>query len=297
MVLPERLRGTPLLVLSSLLFALMALCARAVSGRLSVGQVVCARFLVGLVFLACYYPALGLRPRISRPRVWMARGVFGGISVCFYFLSIDRLAVGPAVLLNSCWPLCAALFGLIFLKERLTSNLLVGLAATTLGVGLVIWSTLQHGVGLSLGLGALAGALSAVFSGAAVISLRSLRSEMDSATIFLSFCLFGFLCGVPFALQDWRPLGWEVVLPLLGVGLSSVVAQMIFTYAMGYVTAAAGGLATQLTPVFSWALGALLLGEPVLPLAVGGALVCMGGVLWGTGLAPRLLVLASKPSG
>jgi drug/metabolite transporter (DMT)-like permease len=43
-------------------------------------------------------------------------------------------------------------------------------------------------------------------------------------------------------------------------------------------------------------LGALLLGEPLQPLAVVGALICMGGVLWGTGLAPRLLVPASRSS-
>ncbi len=75
-----------------------------------------------------------------------------------------------------------------------------------------------------------------------------------------------------------------------------VAAQMTFTYAMGYVTAAAGGLTTQLTPAFSWVLGALLLGEPIEALAVVGACVCMGGVLWGTGLAPRLLIPASRPS-
>ena len=45
---------------------------------------------------------------------------------------------------------------------------------------------------------------------------------------------------------------------LLGVGLASVGAQMTFTYALGYVTAAAGGVATQLTPAFSWVMGALL---------------------------------------
>ncbi len=87
-----------------------------------------------------------------------------------------------------------------------------------------------------------------------------------------------------------------MLLPLLGVGLASVVAQMVFTYAMGYVTAAAGGITTQLTPAFSWLLGAVLLGEPLHPLSMVGSLICMLGVLWGTGLIPRLLVPASKPS-
>jgi drug/metabolite transporter (DMT)-like permease len=84
---------------------------------------------------------------------------------------------------------------------------------------------------------------------------------------------------------------------LLGVGVASTAGQMIFTYAMGYVTTALGGVGSQLTPAFSWVLGALFLAEPVAPLALLGAAVCVGGVLWGTGLLGRLLAPALNPSG
>jgi drug/metabolite transporter (DMT)-like permease len=211
-------------------------------------------------------------------------------------MAIDRLAVGPATLLNSCWPICAAILGIFILGERVNGYLATGLMATTFGAGLVIWSTVQGGLALTSGVGAWAGVASALLSGAAVIALRALRGDTDAASIFLSFCFFGLLFGLPFALRDWRPVTPDMVLPLLGVGLSSVVAQMIFTYAMGYVTAAAGGITTQLTPAFSWLLGAMLLGEPLRPLAMVGSLVCMGGVLWGTGLVPRLLLPAARPA-
>jgi drug/metabolite transporter (DMT)-like permease len=294
--LPERYRGIPLLVFSSFLFALMALCTRLLSGRLSPGQVASGRFLIGLLFLACYFPALGRRPRYGRFTLWALRGVFGGAAVYFYFVAIDRMTVGPAVLLNSCWPIYAAIIGWLFLKERVTGPLLAGLVLTTVGAGLVIWSTVGDGVSLALGLGAWAGMASAVLGGAAVVVVRALRHDTDSATVFFSFCLFGLLFSLPFAVQDWRPLGWDVALPLLGVGLTSVVAQMTFTHAFGYVTAAAGGVATQLTPAFSWVMGAVLLGEAVSPLAVTGALVCVAGVLWGTGVVGRLLAPASRPA-
>ncbi|QRK08016.1 DMT family transporter [Archangium violaceum] len=193
--LPERLRGSPLLVVSSLMFAVMALCARSVAGRLSVGQVVCARFAIGLVFLAFYFPLIGRRPRMGRPGLWALRGIFGGGAVYFYFMAIDRLAVGPATLLNACWPICAAILGIFILKEQVNGYLASGLVATTLGAGLVIWSAVQGGMSLTLG---------------------------------------------------------------------------------------------------AWA--ALLLGEPLHPLSLVGSLVCMGGVLWGTGLVSRLLVPDSRPS-
>ncbi|MFL5346305.1 MAG: DMT family transporter [Hyalangium sp.] len=296
-VLPERWRGLPLLVLSSFLFAVMALFARMLSGQLSVGQVVCGRFAVGLVFLAGYFPAMRRKPRFGRPVLWALRGIFGGTSVYLYFVCIDRLAVGPAVLLNSCWPIYGAILGFFFLGERVSGNLLGGLVAATVGAGLVIWGTSLETPTLAFGVGAWAGVLSAVFSGAAVVVLRALRNDTDAATVFLSFCFFGLLVGLPFALADWRPLTAQTSLVLLAMGISSTAGQMLFTYAMGHVSTALGGVGSQLTPAFSWVLGALFLAEPVAPLALLGAAVCVGGVLWGTGLLGKLLVPAPKPLG
>jgi drug/metabolite transporter (DMT)-like permease len=299
LVLPERWRGLPLLVLSSFLFAAMALFARMLSGRLSVGQVVCGRFAVGLLFLAAYYPLMGQRPRFGRPGLWALRGIFGGISVYLYFFCIDRLAVGPAVLLNACWPIFGSIMGFFFLNERVSGHLLGGLIAATVGAGLVIYGTSLEMPALSFGLGAGAGMLSAVFSGAAVVALRALRNDTDSATVFLSFCAFGLVFGLPFAFADWRPVAPDTALLLVGVGLSSAAAQMVFTYAMGYVTTALGGVGSLLTPAFSWALGALILAEPVAPLALLGSVVCVAGVLWGTGVLGKLLAArhgaASRP--
>jgi drug/metabolite transporter (DMT)-like permease len=284
-------------MISSLLFALMALFARMLSGRLSVGQVVCGRFIVGLLFLALYFPVMGRRPRLGRPGLWALRGIFGGASVYLYFVCIDRLAVGPAVLLNACWPIYGAIFGFFFLQERVSGHLLGGLVAATVGAGLVIWGTSMETSAVSFGVGAWAGMLSAVLSGAAVVAMRALRNDTDAATVFLSFCSFGLLFGLPFAIADFRPLSPDTVLLLVGVGLASAVAQMVFTYAMGYVTTALGGVGSQLTPAFSWVMGAVVLAEPIAPLAILGAALCVAGVLWGTGILGRLFVPSPKPSG
>lgn len=296
-VLSERWRGMPLLILASFLFASMALLARMLSGLLSVGQVVCGRFAVGLVFLAVYYTAMRRRPRLGRPVLWSLRGIFGGASVYLYFLCIERLAVGPAVLLNYCWPIYGSIFGYFFLRERVSGHLVGGLVAATVGAGLVVWGTSLAAPEIGFGVGAWAGMGSAVFSGAAVVVMRALRNDTDAATVFLSFCIFGLLFGLPFALADWRPLTGETALLLLGVGLTSAVAQMVFTYAMGYVTTAMGGVGSLLTPAVSWVLGAVVLSEPVAPLAVLGAVLCVGGVLWGTGTLGKLLTPTPKPEG
>jgi drug/metabolite transporter (DMT)-like permease len=190
--------------------------------------------------------------------------------------------VGPATVLNYSSPIYAAAFGAWFLGERVSLRTGVGILLATVGVVLVTWTTLDPTQPLTLGLGAWAGVVSALFGGAAQTVIRSLRRDTDAGSVFFSFCLFGLLWALPFAVADWRPLSSGLLLPALVMGLFSTGAQLLFTYAFAYTSAAAGSATTQLTPAFTWLLGVGLLGDSVHPLALAGSLLCVGGVLWGS---------------
>lgn len=274
--------GVTLIAGSSVLFALMAVLTRTLSGKLSVGQIVSARFLIGLVAMAPVYLAARRLPSSPRWGIWSLRGLFGGGAVFFYFLAIGRLGVGPATLLNYTSPLCAALFAGIFLGERVTPRLAVGLVASTLGAALVVLSTADAPHVFGWEVGVVAGVASAVLGGAAMTVIKSLRRDHDASTVFLSFNLLGLLWSVPPAIVEWTPISPGLVWPLLGVGLLSVAAQMIFTHAFIYTPTAIGSATTQLVPVISWTLGMWLLGEPFHPLALMGAALAVGGVIFGT---------------
>jgi drug/metabolite transporter (DMT)-like permease len=64
----------------------------------------------------------------------------------------------------------------------------------------------------------------------------------------------------------------------VGVGLLSVVGQFLLSYGYKYVPVSVGSATGLLTTVFSWALGALLLGEGITAQALAGALLCAAGV-------------------
>jgi drug/metabolite transporter (DMT)-like permease len=121
-----------------------------------------------------------------------------------------------------------------------------------------------------------------MLSGAAVATIRQVRKTDGSWEIFAAFCLAGALITGPPAVLAWvwpRPLEW---LELLAVGLSSVIAQLLMTYALRYVRAAAAGVIAQLTPVASIALGWALFSERPGALALAGAAVTLAGVTVGT---------------
>lgn len=284
--LPERYRGAPLLVVASVFFALMALFARMLSGRMPSHEVVMLRFLIGIACMGGYYLRVRRWPDVPRPLAWALRGIFGGGAVFFYFVAIDKMEVGPATVLNYSSPIYAGVIAAFFLDEPLSFNLLLGILIAAAGSLLV--ATASGGAHLSLGVGAAAGLFSALLAGAATAVIRALRNGgTSSGSIFTSFCLFGALWALPFCFREWVALDRVTLALALSVGLTSVIAQLLFSYSFKYISAARGGAVNQLTSAFTWLLGVMVLHESLQPRALLGAAICVGGVLLSSLAVPR----------
>lgn len=262
----------------------MALIAKVAATRLPGTQVAFVRFCVGL--LAC--AAAWLRsPLRAHNRVGLfLRGLYGGAAVLCYFVAIEHLPVGLATLLNYTAPVFTAIYAALFLGEGVRGSTLAALVLTSAGVVCVVKGQAPAG-SLGLSVWPLVAMISAVLSGAAVATIREVRRTDGSWEIFAAFCVGGALItGVPALLTWTRPSPAEWV-ALTTVGLTSVVAQLMMTYALRFVRAAIAGIIAQLTPVAALALGALLLHDQVAPLAIAGAVVTIGGATWGAYLASR----------
>ncbi len=231
---------------SSVFFGGMAVMVRGLSSSLSAGQLVLFRFAVGLFAMAAYFAARRRGPEIPRVGPWLMRGAFGGVAVYLYFVAVGELGAGPATVLNNSSPVYAALFATFFLRERPNAHLWLGLGLATFGSMLVIASTVTPG-SFTLSGGALAGLLAGVFGGASAAVIRSLRRDTEATSVFLSFCIFGVLVGGPMAAVHWRPVGGEALLLAVAVGLVSLAAQLLYTYAFAFVNVAVGKAITQLT--------------------------------------------------
>jgi drug/metabolite transporter (DMT)-like permease len=267
-----------LLLLAAALFGAMAVVAKAAAARLPGPEVAFARFCIGIV--ACGIAATRIRMRTNNKLGLLLRGGYGGGAVLLYFLAIEHLPVGVATLLNYTAPVFTALYAAAFLGEPIKAATLGALAVTTAGVVLVMLGTAPAG---SLGIGTwqMVGMASAVLSGAAVATIREVRRTDGSWEIFAALCLGGALMNsVPTAARWVRPSGaeWGAI---VAVGLLSVVAQLLMTYALRFVRAAVAGVIAQFTPVAALAMGWLFLRESIAGLALLGAAVTLGGVTWG----------------
>jgi drug/metabolite transporter (DMT)-like permease len=264
------------MALSAVFFALMALAAKLASARLSGGEVAFFRFVFMLL------PVL-LAPSVARKAVTFQRldllfyrGFFGGVAVLLYFLVIAHVPVGIATLLNYSSPVFSVAFAALFLGERADPRLLLPSAAALAGLVLAAGG---GGGAVRFGVWEAAGVGSSLLSGAAVAAIRAARRTEGSWAVYGSFTLFGLLAAAPFGIAGFqRPTAREWLL-LAVVGVTSVAAQLLMTFAYRWVTNLQAGVLSQLTVVISLGLGALVLGDRLHPLQLFGILLTLGGVV------------------
>jgi drug/metabolite transporter (DMT)-like permease len=298
-------RGAALrLVLSSTLFAIMAVLAKIASRHVPGPEAASVRFATGVVVVV----ALLAAGRIDiRPRRWgwlFARGLFGGSAVVCYFSAMQRITVGEATLLNYTQPVFTMLAAWTMLRERPPRRALVALPITLVGIGFIVGIRISD---LHASVGQLLALTSAVLSGVAVTSIRAARREVVGGlpaetawSVFASFTILGLLVTLPMVLPPFghwvapTATGW---LLLLGVGVSSVIAQVLMSEALRHLRVGTAGVISQLTAVGAIGAGALFLGDPLSPGFLTGAALTLGGVtfaIFGMSPARRAAALARE---
>ena len=248
-----------------------------------------------LLAVAAVFRRSALRPPSGRLlALVVAHGLIGVAALQWtYFVAIDRLPVGMALLLEYQAPILVALWARFVQREPVSSRLWVGLVLAVLGLAAAteVWQGAKFD-----GLGVLAGLAAAVcFAGyfligeAGVAELDPLRVILWSfgvATVALNLLvpLTGFDTGLLDdrvsllgALGDhhlplWLVLSWVVV-------LGTVVPFFAELFALSFVRATTVTVIAMLEPIGVSALGWAWFHESLGVVAVLGCVAVVGGIL------------------
>ncbi len=267
----ERLvRGVGSILLAALLIGVMASCVRVASRELSGPQIAFVRFFGSFLLLLLANTPGRLRPRAGNLRWLLARALFGTSSILLYYTAIQWSGAGMATMLHCTYPVSTALIAVVFLRERLTTALVLALGLELVGLFLVI----GPGAGLSplAVLGAACAIGASLLAGAALTTARHLRSSEDAWLITTYFMGIGAIVALPFWLATPPQPSSAMWLPLAGVVLTSVASQWLVHHGLGYTSASLGSLAAATSVISATACEALFLGESMSPRAwLGGA--------------------------
>ena len=245
-------------------------------GALSLGRLVVGSLCLGVVALGRGIP----RPRKAD---WVSLVAIGVLWFGVYNVALNegerRVDAGTAAMLIQVSPVLIALLAAVFLGERFTRHLGIGLALAFSGVAVIALSTSPGGdrdvLGVALCL------LSAAVYSVSLILQKPLVGRLAAVHVTWLACTIGAIVCLPFAGQlvseaadaPAASIWWLVY---LGV-FPTAIAFTTYAYALRHMTAGNLGVTTYLVPPITIVMGVVFLSEAPPTMAyAGGALALVG---------------------
>lgn len=212
-------------------------------------------------------------------------GLFLALHFILWISSLENTSVLISVVLVTTTPLWSALFEALFLSQRLTRMMLIGLFITLCGGMLISLPT--EGETLFTGANPLLGSLMAL-GGAVAVAVylvigRKVRAKLPLMPyIWLVYGIAALVALAALAVTQTPITGypapgyvWLVAIALV----PQLIGHSSFNYALEYLSATFVGLISQIEPVASALFAYILFRETPTLLQIAGSLVILSGVI------------------
>ena len=248
-------------------------------GSLSLGRLVVGALALGVFAL----PKLRAVPRVTG-REWATIIAIGVLWFGVYNVALNEgehhVDAGTAAMLLQVSPILIAVLATVFLGERFTTYLAVGLALAFSGVALI---GLADGGGGGDGdlLGVVLCLVAAAIYSVSAILQKPLVARLPALHVTWLACTVGAVACLPFAGQlvdDTRDAPTSSILWVVFLGVfPTAIAFTTFAYAMRHMSATSLGVTTYLVPPITIVMGLAFLSEtPPNAAYAGGVLALLG---------------------
>ena len=273
--------GLRYMVLSAFFFSLMALLVKIAGQRLPSAQLVLARSVVGVVLSYGMLRRAGLGQWGNRKGLLFFRGLIGFAGILCFFFALTRLPLAETTVIAYTSPVFTAILAALFLKEMLRAKEIAGLVLSLTGVLFVAQPAFLFGAtaaGLDLFAVGMA-VLGAVFASSAYVAVRKLRETEHHLVVVFYLHLVATPASIPFMIPGalWpTPPEWLI---LLGIGVSTQIAQVYLTKGLHAEKAGRAVSMSYVQIVFAAVWGFLFFSEVPDLLSIFGALLVVSGTL------------------
>jgi drug/metabolite transporter (DMT)-like permease len=273
--LPVAAVAVTLVLWASAFVAIRHLASDFSAGALALGRLVVGAVALGVVALAQGFP----RPS---GRDWVGLVVIGVLWFGIYNVALNQgehhVDAGTSVMLIQISPVLIALLATMFLGERFTLWLGIGLALAFGGVALI---SLAQPNGQNELVGVLLCLLAALVYSISLVVQKPLVSRLSALHVTWIACTIGAVVCLPFAgrlVDDTQHASASDVWWVVYLGLfPTAIAFTTYAYALRHMTASSLGVTTYLVPPITIVMAWAFLGEvPPAMAFVGGALALVG---------------------
>ena len=235
------------LLVSALLFSLMGVCIRYASATVDNPTVVFFRNAVGLLLFLPFILRKG-PSFFYTTRLWMHtwRAVVGLTAMYGFFYAIAHLKLSNAMVFTYSSPIFIPLIAWLFLKEKVTSAMVLAAVIGLFGVLCVAkpnagFFDLMSVIGLS----------ASFLAAMAFVTVRALTSTEPPERIVFYFCLIGSAISVIPMFWLWHPYHLKEVILLVGAGILANISQIFLSHAYRLAPASQIGPVNYVAIIFA----------------------------------------------
>jgi drug/metabolite transporter (DMT)-like permease len=273
--------GIRAMAIGAFWFSIMGLLVKIAGRRLGSMEIVLFRGVITLGLSWWALKQLKISPWGTQRRLLVVRGTLGSIALTCFFYSILHLPLGEATLIQNMNPVFATVLAAVILKEHLRVPEVLCLVTSLVGVVFIAQPAVLFGAtAVSANLTDVAIALmGALASGTAYTLVRKMRTTEHPLVVVFYLPLLSVPLSLPFAVSEWIwPNAVEWLL-LIGVGVTTQLAQVSMTRGLQMERTARATTVGYLQVAFAVLWGAVVLGEIPDFWTLAGATTIIGSTL------------------
>eukprot|EP01037_Dinobryon_pediforme_P006991 gene6991-7060_t len=220
------------------------------------------------------------QPARRLPLASVLAGLMFAGDLFFWHLSVSQTSIANATFFATSAPVWVVIIGFLLWRNRVRSNVLLGLGLCLCGGAALVWQTLS--INPKHLIGDANGAMTGVFFGAYFLCIEVARRNGSAARITLEVTIISaillffpayFLEG---PMLPHSAFGWIILLGLAWV--SHAGGQGLLSFALGRLPAVFSSLVIFLEAVAAAALGWLILGEKLAIIQILGGVFILAGI-------------------
>lgn len=246
-----------LLAGAAFLFSSMGVCIRIASHTVDNTAIVFFRNLIGLIFILPLVLKSGVS-NLKTHKFWMHawRAVIGLTAMYGFFYAIAHMKLSNAMVFTYSSPIFIPLIAWLFLKEKITSMMLV---TATLGLmGVIFVAKPDSGLINTL---SLIGISSSFCAAMAFVTVRALTDTEPPVRIVFYFCLISTVISAVPMFWHWRVFNFAELQYLIAAGILATLSQLLLSHAYKIAPAGKIGPANYVAIIFAGIWAALLWDE------------------------------------
>ena len=274
------LAGPLLMLAAALLFTLLNILIKLLRPEYTIWHIGFFRFFGGMLVLLSIFGHKGNPYKGKNVRLLIIRGCVGSIAFISLITAIRLLPISTAMVIFYAFPAFSAICSFLIYRERISMAGILSIAVMVAGVAILFD---YHPGGRALGQ-ALA-IFGSMFAGLTVTLIRSLRQSNGPVVIYLYFCTMGSLVTFPgFITNPIFPVSVVEGLMVMGIILTSVMAQLLMNQGFLYCKGWEGGVFMSTEVIFTALVGIIFLDDPAtLTFWIGGGMVLGSGLMLNLG--------------